>query len=71
MSRSTAVEEQEEDDRARGQVCGGDGDGGPMRSMSREDSCASSAAAASDDYNRNVNGARILSLCDGCLGVIF
>ena len=64
MSRSEVLEEKEgEDDRARAQV-GGGSDGPPMRSMSREDSCASATAAATDDdYNRNVNGARILFVC--------
>ena len=62
MSRSEVLEEKEgEDDRARAQV-GGGSDGPPMRRMSREDSCAS-AAAVTDDYNRNVNGARILFVC--------
>ena len=62
MSRSEAPEEKEEDDRAKGQVGGGSDGHPPMRSMSREDSCASTATAAAtdDDYNRNVNGARIL-----------
>ena len=66
MSRSEAPEEKEEDDRAKGQVGGGGSDGHPpMRSMSREDSCASATASAAtdDDYNRNVNGARILFVC--------
>ena len=66
MSRTTAVEEQEGDNRAAGQV-----DvyrrpppppPPPMRSMSREDSCASTVAT--NDNDRNAKAARILCAYD-------